>query len=742
MIVALVWCVALIASRSVDAELGPGALAGEPDTGTFTLGAALYITEQVQVIFDGRDHHPAHSLRRSVENNIDDDRHRRVKRSTSFDADEIEAILNKHNELRSQVSPEASNMKYMHWDDDLATMAQQWSEECLWEHGNPDNISPYSSVGQNLWLGTTSSPSGASATQSWYNEVHDYDYDTNSCDDGKVCGHYTQVVWANTEAVGCGIHRCDTVSNGWTNAYIITCNYGPAGNYVGTKPYLSGSPCTQCDSGVGQCYENQCRLCSEHNEECVCRASCQNCGTATSDCTCECQDGFYGSDCATVCEDTHENCGANPGWPTSWCTSDYQFVLNNCPLMCSLCGEYSKCTDNNTATRNIVLTVTAGPVSSPVSTPVSTPRSSTRRQTTTASCDITCDNGGTRITDPCECDCTSDYQGDNCQESKAEVVYGVKVLIYTSISRWTEFRDLLIRVVARIVTYWCNDNFEFCCPNLGTKTGNGDLSYVDSSHVAVAMGYPQDASTASQDAFFVMLLVTPPSTTDLCSSGSEYNNVAKRRKRAGDIQTYHYSNHRATRASEEGYLDQDALYQAISENVDEIEDELNVTVGEVTNGELIEESPASTGLASWAIAIIVIMVILLLVILVVGIVFIMLKGKKGKVQPEEKGRDAEIGSKQRKDGPWTDPSQSKTPTKASKNSDSADAGRRGKSPRPVTAKVKPADRNPRAGVRLQPLKLTNDKPSSKGKQSTNEKKATGKSGARKSKQPIRKDQKK
>ena len=73
-------------------------------------------------------------------------------------------------------------------------MGEQWSSVCLWEHGQPDNISPYSSLGQNLWLGTGSlanEPDPIPAVQAWYNEDQYYDYETNGC--SGVCGHYTQV---------------------------------------------------------------------------------------------------------------------------------------------------------------------------------------------------------------------------------------------------------------------------------------------------------------------------------------------------------------------------------------------------------------------------------------------------------------------------------------------------------------------------------------------------------------------
>ena len=67
----------------------------------------------------------------------------------------------------------------------------------------------------------------------WGGEVQWYDYTTNSCNapTGKYCGHYTQVVWASTTEVGCAMAVCPD------SAQIWTCQYRPAGNVVGQKPY-------------------------------------------------------------------------------------------------------------------------------------------------------------------------------------------------------------------------------------------------------------------------------------------------------------------------------------------------------------------------------------------------------------------------------------------------------------------------------------------------------------------------
>ncbi|KAM2731092.1 hypothetical protein EV2_034798 [Malus domestica] len=78
---------------------------------------------------------------------------------------------------------------------------------------------------------STGDMSGTAAVDLWVAEKADYSYESNSCAAGKVCGHYTQVVWRNSARVGCAKVRC---SSGGT---FIGCNYDPPGNYVGEKPY-------------------------------------------------------------------------------------------------------------------------------------------------------------------------------------------------------------------------------------------------------------------------------------------------------------------------------------------------------------------------------------------------------------------------------------------------------------------------------------------------------------------------
>lgn len=59
-------------------------------------------------------------------------------------------------------------------------------------------------------------------------------------------GHYTQVVWAETEYVGCA--RAIYEADGWYTVQ-LTCNYAgrnSSGNLLTRPMYLTGPPCTKC----------------------------------------------------------------------------------------------------------------------------------------------------------------------------------------------------------------------------------------------------------------------------------------------------------------------------------------------------------------------------------------------------------------------------------------------------------------------------------------------------------------
>ena len=137
----------------------------------------------------------------------------------------MEGMVAAHNAVRATVGvPE------LVWDDALAAIAEEWAtglanSGCVMEH---DYSSPY---GENLYWSTFES-TVQQVVDAWASEEADYDYATNSCAPGAQCGHYTQLVWSTTERVGCARVVCPG-----SGGEIWMCDYDPAGNWVGEKPY-------------------------------------------------------------------------------------------------------------------------------------------------------------------------------------------------------------------------------------------------------------------------------------------------------------------------------------------------------------------------------------------------------------------------------------------------------------------------------------------------------------------------
>ncbi|KFV12619.1 Cysteine-rich secretory protein LCCL domain-containing 2 [Tauraco erythrolophus] len=195
----------------------------------------------------------------------DGETHSRSKRAILFS--DRQEILMLHNKLRGQVYPAASNMEYMTWDDELERSAHAWAQQCIWDHGPSALIR---SIGQNLAVHWGRYRSPAFHVQSWYDEVKDYTYPyPHQCDPwcpeqcaGAMCTHYTQIVWATTNKIGCAVNTCKQMNvwgEIWENAVYLVCNYSPKGNWIGEAPYKAGRPCSECPPSYGGgCRNNLC----------------------------------------------------------------------------------------------------------------------------------------------------------------------------------------------------------------------------------------------------------------------------------------------------------------------------------------------------------------------------------------------------------------------------------------------------------------------------------------------------
>jgi pathogenesis-related protein 1 len=140
-------------------------------------------------------------------------------------------IVAAHNVWRAEVG-----VPPIIYSNEVAASAQAWADH-LKSTNNCHLMHSSGSNGENLfWAGAWSNGPAqdihsADPINSWADEKRDYDAAKNECADGKVCGHYTQVVWKNSTTVGCAMAMCPNNDQVWV------CQYAPSGNWVGQKPY-------------------------------------------------------------------------------------------------------------------------------------------------------------------------------------------------------------------------------------------------------------------------------------------------------------------------------------------------------------------------------------------------------------------------------------------------------------------------------------------------------------------------
>nr|QEE04225.1 venom allergen [Scolopendra mojiangica (nomen nudum)] len=174
-------------------------------------------------------------------------------------------IVKHHNELRQKVAkgqergqPTASNMKQLRWNDELAANAQRAAERCVFQHSSDEErtTTKYGVTGESMYAGTFSNPL-KTAVDRWYEEVRDVNpsiVDSYDYYPGAVIGHYIQLVWAETEAIGCGYAK--SAADG--QSYVF-CHYAPRGLYPQQSVYKRGSPASACKKGQSSRYPGLCK---------------------------------------------------------------------------------------------------------------------------------------------------------------------------------------------------------------------------------------------------------------------------------------------------------------------------------------------------------------------------------------------------------------------------------------------------------------------------------------------------
>ena len=142
-----------------------------------------------------------------------------------------ERVLATHNRER-----DAIGVKPLQWDPVLARSARDWAVYLArtgkFEHSPAD---PWYSdpEGENLWAGTIGYYQPESMVGLWIAEKRHFKRGVfpNNSRTGRVenIGHYTQLVWARTGAVGCALEK-------GRDEDVLVCRYSRAGNVLGQRP--------------------------------------------------------------------------------------------------------------------------------------------------------------------------------------------------------------------------------------------------------------------------------------------------------------------------------------------------------------------------------------------------------------------------------------------------------------------------------------------------------------------------
>ena len=141
----------------------------------------------------------------------------------------LQQELDEHNRLRKLHGAEPLTL-----NSDLTEMAQKYAEvlakKNTMQHSKDRKLKGHEGewVGENLFSFSTSEPAAAYKTgamsQSWYDEIKDYDFNTGKSKNKKAVGHFTQLVWKDTKEVGFGV--------GFNGGFCIgVANYYPGGNF-------------------------------------------------------------------------------------------------------------------------------------------------------------------------------------------------------------------------------------------------------------------------------------------------------------------------------------------------------------------------------------------------------------------------------------------------------------------------------------------------------------------------------
>jgi len=138
-------------------------------------------------------------------------------RSKGAAAIDPKAVVDAHNRVRAKHCAPP-----LQWSAKVAASAQRWANNirdrgCALGHSGGQ-------YGENLAAGTSGMLDAAAVVGMWYDELKHFNFRSGGF--SMKTGHFTQVVWRGTTAVGCGRSQCNGLD-------VWICQYDPPGNVEG-----------------------------------------------------------------------------------------------------------------------------------------------------------------------------------------------------------------------------------------------------------------------------------------------------------------------------------------------------------------------------------------------------------------------------------------------------------------------------------------------------------------------------
>ena len=139
-------------------------------------------------------------------------------------------MLDRHNQERQRLG-----LPKLKWNRALERDARQWGRE-LASRGRLEHADrrTRNSTGENLWMGSQGQWDVLVGLDMMIDEKKHYRHgnfpEISSTGKWADVAHYTQIVWRNTQEVGCSVVN----DRGWD---VLVCRYWPAGNVWGQKAY-------------------------------------------------------------------------------------------------------------------------------------------------------------------------------------------------------------------------------------------------------------------------------------------------------------------------------------------------------------------------------------------------------------------------------------------------------------------------------------------------------------------------